>query len=133
MRANPLLGHILDDDGLTRNLGDAEARILVEWLVEKAELLGASLPGDEAAREVCRLCRRARAIARFVCLWCLDRARGAACQLAAVERFAWPFPEASADPCELMQHILFWETRLTVPLPRTAPGRGADKRNYAGP
>src|SRR5438132_8189550 len=40
MQANPLLHHILDDDALTRCLGDAEARVLVEWLVEQAELLG---------------------------------------------------------------------------------------------
>jgi hypothetical protein len=118
MRADPLLGHILDDDALTRTLGDAEARILVEWLVERVEQLGASLPGDEAAREVRRLCRRGRAISRFVTLWCVDRARGAACQLAAVERFPWPFPDADADPYELMQHILFWEDRLRgVPAP----------------
>ena len=40
-----------------------------------------------------RLCRRARAIGRFVYLWSLQRLRGAAGQLAVAERFYWPLPE----------------------------------------
>jgi hypothetical protein len=42
-------------------------------------------------------------------LWCIVRARGAAGQLAAVERFAWPLPDASVDAYELMQAIVSWE------------------------
>jgi hypothetical protein len=110
MQGNPLLNHILDDDALTRHLGDAEARVLVEWLVERAELLGEH-PGTEAEREVRRLCRRGRAISRFVQLWCLQRLRGAAGQLAVAERFYWPLPDAELDACELMQEILFWEAQ----------------------
>ena len=64
-----------------------------------------------AAAVVEGLCRRGRAIARFVYLWCYQNAPGAAGQLAAVERFAWPLPTRQADPCELMQHILRWERR----------------------
>jgi hypothetical protein len=118
MQVNPLLHHILGDDVLTRRLGDAEARVLVEWLVEQAEALAETLPPAEAETEVCRLCRRGRAIARFVTLWCGDRGRGAAGQLAVTERFHWPLPDAGVDPCELMQTIVAWETRLPTP-----PGR----------
>jgi hypothetical protein len=110
MQANPLLHHVLDDDALTRHLGDAEARILVEWLVEQAERLAQSHAGN-ADQEVRRLCRRARAISRFVSLWSLQRLRGAAGQLAVAERFYWPLPEGDLDPCELMQEILFWESQ----------------------
>jgi hypothetical protein len=110
MRANPLLSHILDDDALTRSLGDAEARVLVEWLVDQAERLAQTSAGD-AEREVRRLCRRGRAIGRFVHLWSVQRLRGAAGQLAVAERFYWPLPEGDLDPCELMQDILFWETQ----------------------
>jgi hypothetical protein len=109
MVANPLLHHILSDERLTRGLGDAEARVLVEWLVDQAEDLMKRANAKDAATEVRWLCRRGRALARFVHLWCSARARGAAGQLAAAERFAWPLPPAAADPCELMQAIVSWE------------------------
>ena len=112
MRANPLLGHILNNDAVTRGLGDPEARVLVEWLVERAELLAKFVPSETAAvLEVQKLCRKARAIGRFVELWCLHRDWGAAGQLAAAERFNWPLPCTLEDPCELMETILAWETR----------------------
>jgi hypothetical protein len=114
MLANPLLHHILDDEALTRNLGDAEARVLVEWLVEQAEDLAQTVPPEQALAQVRLSCRRGRAIARFVTLWCLEQSRGAAGQLAAVERFGWPLPDASVDPCELMQTICSWEDRARL-------------------
>jgi hypothetical protein len=119
MVANPLLNHILSDERLTRGLGDAEARVLVEWLVEQAEELTRTDSAAEADRAVRWLCRRGRAVARFVRLWCLEGARGAAGQLAAAERFAWPLPDAEVDPCELMQTIVscesdqFWQRHGT--------------------
>lgn len=108
MLAKPLLSDILDNDALTRGLGDPEARILIEWLVEQAEQLQQSLTSDEhLATEVKVMCRRARVIVRFVEMWCHTNERGAATQLAATERFGWPLPITSAiDPCELMQTIL---------------------------
>jgi hypothetical protein len=112
MPVTPLLGQILRNDALTRGLGDPEARVLVEWLVEQAERLA---EGDTAERavwlEVQRLCRRGRAIGRFVSLWCHARERGAAAQLAAAERFTWPLPTRAVDPCELMQEILIGEAK----------------------
>jgi hypothetical protein len=129
MLAKPLLSHILDDDALTRGLGDPEARVLVEWLVEQADGL-ADATGDEEVigRQVQRLCRRARALSCFVRLWCHEGTRGAAVQLAAVERFSWPLPTSRApDPCELMQAILTWEAdnialTVTPRTPRTRVG-----------
>ena len=108
MPVSPLLSHILDDEALTRGLGDPEARVLVEWLVDRAERLEAS--HDDADAEVRKLCRRGRAISRFVQLWCGSRSPGAAIQLVGVERFAWPLPDdAEADPYDLMQTIIEWE------------------------
>jgi len=109
MRVQPLLHHILGDEALTRGLGDAEARVLVEWLVERAESLAGTTGPGEADLEVRRLCRRGRALARFVALWSTPRSRGAAGQLAATERFAWPLPDRAVDACELMQAIVHWE------------------------
>jgi hypothetical protein len=48
-------------------------------------------------------------VAHFVRLWCQEKARGSAGQLAAAERFAWPLPDTDVDPCELMQRIVDWE------------------------
>src|SRR5262245_8041527 len=111
MLTKPLLNPILDDDAMTRGLGDAEARILVEWLVEQAESVAETSESETAAHNRVRiLCRRGRAIGRFVGLWCHSRARGAAGQLAAAERFVWPFPSPAADACEIMNMILRHET-----------------------
>jgi hypothetical protein len=110
MLARRLLSQVFEDHALTRGLGDAEARVLVEWLVEHAENLAASGIGEETAGgAVVRFRRRARSISRFIALWCHLGEQGAAGQLAAAESFHWPLPDADADPCELMQAILGWE------------------------
>ena len=110
MLSRPLLNQIVADEALVRGLADPEARVLVEWLVDRAEER-ARAGGGDAAEVVRQLCRRGRAIGRFVCLWCHAGARGAAGQLAASERFCWPLPAAPMDPCVLMQNILAWEER----------------------
>jgi hypothetical protein len=104
MPVGALLQLILSDEALTRGLGDAEARVLIEWLVDQAEQLARSASPDAAA-EVRRLCRRGRGIARFVSLWCSDD-RAGAYQLAGAERYVWPLPVTAVDPCELMQYIV---------------------------
>lgn len=106
MRA--MLRPILDDDSITRHLGDVEARTLVEWLVDRAE----ELADNPIAREKIRLlCRRAKAIGLFVGLWCYRNQPGAAAQLANAERLAWPLPEPGIDPDALMERILEYESR----------------------
>ena len=119
--AKRLLSQILDNEALTRGLGDAEARVLVEWLVEHAERVAETETDQPAAQEqVNRLCRRGRSVSRFVLLWCHQNARGAAGQLASAERLNWPLPASTVDPCELMQEILAWEDRQREPMNRVA-------------
>jgi hypothetical protein len=104
MLSKALLLPILGNEALTRGLGDMEARMLVEWLVDEADRRSASDGnGPEAVRQ---LCTWARAVSRFVYLWCHAGEYGAASQLAATERFDWPWPTDDADPCELMETIL---------------------------
>ncbi|HEY8503986.1 MAG TPA: hypothetical protein VIL46_05350 [Gemmataceae bacterium] len=118
MSSRGLLGPILRDEAITRGLGDPEARLLIEWLVDWAELLAETMPTEEEARgQVERLCRRARAIAHFVRLWGDPRSRGAAVQLAAAERLGWPLPAGDVDPVELMRQIVSCE--------KPPPGRAA--------
>ena len=112
MPCDPLLRHVLRDEALTRGLGDIEARMLVEWVTDWTELLADAARTDEDAWScVRRLCRRGRAIGRFVQLWSEPHSRAAATQLAAAERFSWPLPAAEVDPADLMHHILTWENQ----------------------
>jgi hypothetical protein len=111
VRTRLLLNRILTDEALTRNLGDEEARLLVEWLVEWAERIQACSPSFASANDrIERLRRRGRAIRQFIELWCYREEFGAAAQMAVVERFRWPLPSASTDPWELMHTILDHES-----------------------
>src|SRR5947209_6025855 len=101
-----LLSPILHNEALTRGLGDPEARMLVEWLVAEVESAARATACEETVRRrVAQLCGRARAISRFVRLWCYEENAAAAYQLAACERFPWPLPVVPMDPCDLMQDI----------------------------
>ncbi len=107
------INRILDDEALTSGLQDPEARLLIEWLVEQVEHIVQHRP-DEASAEsrIQILCRRIRGIRRFLSLWCYAGDRGAAAQLAAAERFAWPLPgPEDVDPCDILQRILCWEQK----------------------
>ena len=113
MQISPLLRPILDDDSLARNLGDCEARLLFEWLYERAERLSRTAGADPSVGAmIVQLHRRVRAIAQFVYLWCECRDRGAAGQLASAERFNWPMPTPRVNPCVLIERILSFEERL---------------------
>lgn len=111
--SDTLIRGIARDDSLTRGLGDIEARMLVEWVVDWAELLTEAARSEQDAESlVQRLSRRGKAIGRFVQLWCNPRERGAATQLAATERFGWPLPtDRKVSPPDLMEHILNWESQ----------------------
>ncbi len=110
MGMRSLFSLFLDDDRLTRGLGDEEARLLVDWLVDRVERTAERLgQGDLCRREVSRMCLRLRAVGRFIWLWCYQNEPGAACQLAAAERFAWPLPSRPVGAFELMLEILDWE------------------------
>ncbi|MFO0965832.1 MAG: hypothetical protein U0793_09655 [Gemmataceae bacterium] len=109
MIARALLDPILSDDSLSRGLGDAEARMLVEWLVDRSERHAARRDAGLLSQAIQRWRQRARALARFVHLWCYQNDHGAACQLAATERFPWPLPCCDIDPLDLMADILNWE------------------------
>lgn len=112
MQSTPMVRHVLFDEALTRGLGDVEARMLVEWLVDWAEMLADLAPSEELAWEQFRgVCHRARVFSRFVSLWANPLSRGAASQLAATERLEWALPNRPIEPDELMERILDRESR----------------------
>ena len=111
----PMLRQLLRDESITRGLGDIEAKLLIQWAADWAELLIDALHDeDEAWRQVRRVCVRARAIGKFVWLWNDPGSRGAALQLAATQRFRWPLPTRSVDGADLLEGILAWEGRHLV-------------------
>jgi hypothetical protein len=111
MQSTPLVRHILRDEAVTRGLGDVEARMIVEWLAERAEQAAITMPTEAAGWAAVRqACRRARVIATFVRLWAAG-SHGAALQLAGTERLYWPLPAGEVDPGELMEGILAWVDR----------------------
>lgn len=105
------LSPILDDESLTRGLGDEEARLLVEWLVDRAENLAASSLAQTTRRScLAALCRRGQVVGRFVRLWC-EGEFGSAVQLAGTENVSWPLPRGPEQPAELMSRLLECEER----------------------
>jgi len=109
-KVRELLRPVLDDEALTRGLGDEEARILVDWLADRAERLARSKKKPaEAADALAPLFRRARAVSRFVWLWSYRDLPGAAIQLAGAERVTWPLPLPDTEPIQIMQHIIEFE------------------------
>jgi hypothetical protein len=106
-----LILSLVRNESLTRGLGDEEARMLVDWVVDWTELLSEAARSDAEAEQLAlRLLRRAKAIRHFVQLWQDPAMHGAAAQLAATERFLWPLPDDHFNtPAELMETILNWE------------------------
>ena len=112
MLSTPLVRHTLRDESVTRGLGDMEARMLVEWLADRAERIAETCANEPAAwAEVRSRCRQARVIGSFVRLWSSPESRGSAMQLASAERVPWPLPAGDLEPSELMGEILTWIDR----------------------
>lgn len=111
MQAERFISRILDDEGLTDGLTDPEARLFIEWLVERVEAIADKNGNEPAAwKQVEALCKRARAIRRFVSLWCHRGDRGAATQLAGAERFPWPLPDGDCDDAyDMLAQILSYQ------------------------
>jgi hypothetical protein len=100
----PMYRRIVNDESLTRGLGDIEARMLVEWLTDWADLLEDTIPDEEdAQRQVTQLHKRAKAIGKFVVLWSDGESKAGAVQL------ALPPEDYTGD--EVMAGILQWENK----------------------
>jgi hypothetical protein len=86
------------DARLTQGLQDPEARLLVEWLVDRAEALPATGLHDSDQQTAWNICyRRAKVMRQFVSLWCYRGRPEAAIQLAASEGLAEFLPDSSIE------------------------------------
>lgn len=66
MDAQPLIGRILDDEGLTGDLEGDDAERLVGWLIVRARQIAAKAKSEAAGQsDVEALCRRGREIAKL--------------------------------------------------------------------
>lgn len=108
MLARAQLNRVLNDESLTRSLGDEEASILVEWLADAADRVPAA-PPEAADAHVAALCRRGRVLARIVRLWCYEGQKGAAAQLALCEGLTQALPSGPAAPYDLMRKLIVYE------------------------
>ena len=80
MDADPLIERILNDEGLTDDLDEAEAEAMNGWLIRQARGLARSARTmAEATRHLDATCRQARDIGRVMTAW---RDRGDAAGLA---------------------------------------------------
>jgi hypothetical protein len=108
MLASNCIHRVLRDERLTYGIADPEGRVLVEWLVNKAESIPETdlQPEDqEAAWELCY--RRAKVLRQFVSLWCYRGRPEAAIQLAASEGMSEYIPPASMEePVDIMLSLM---------------------------
>ena len=101
---------ILDDEAVSRNLGDAEARLLFEWLVERAELAAAKADTEVAAERAVAALSRSGALDRQVRLALVQAADQGAGRAARLGRaLDWPLPPADIDAWSLTGRILRFE------------------------
>ena len=70
MDADPLIQRILDDEGLTGDLLEAEAEKLNDWLIARAKHLAhAGRTLAEASRDLDAICRKAHAAGKVLAAW----------------------------------------------------------------
>jgi len=98
MLVDACIDQVMADSRLTYGLEDPEARLLVEWLVEKAEHLPESgLREDELNTAWQVYYRRAKVLRKCVQLWCYRGRPEAAIQLAASEGLAEFLPNSAVE------------------------------------
>ena len=108
MVAENCIHQVMRDERITYGLADPEARVLVEWLVHKAETIPDSELQQEDQVYAWELCyRRAKVLRQFVALWCYRGRPEAAIQLAASEGMADYLPDSSVEePVDVMLSMM---------------------------
>lgn len=108
MVAENCIHQVMRDDRITHGLADPEARVLVEWLVNKAETIPDTELESQDKIYAWELCyRRAKVLRQCVSLWCYRGRPEAAIQLAASEGMADYLPDGSVEePVDVMLSLM---------------------------
>ncbi|MBL8822991.1 MAG: hypothetical protein JNJ77_10420 [Planctomycetia bacterium] len=108
MMTTECIQRVMHDERITYGLADPEARVLVEWLVNKAESIPESDLREEDMQCAWELCyRRAKVLRQVVSLWCYRGRPEAAIQLAASEGMSEFLPDASVEePVDIMLTLM---------------------------
>jgi hypothetical protein len=108
MLVDACIDQVMGDSRLTYGLEDPEARLLIEWLVDKAEHLP-EMGLRETEQDVTwqLYYRRAKVLRKCVQLWCYRGRPEAAIQLAASEGLAEFLPNSSVEEgVEVMSSLM---------------------------
>jgi hypothetical protein len=108
MMTTECIQQVMHDERITYGLADPEARVLVEWLVNKAESIPESDLREEDMQCAWELCyRRAKVLRQIVSLWCYRGRPEAAIQLAASEGMSEFLPDGSVEePVDIMLTLM---------------------------
>ena len=101
MDAGPLIERILNDEGLTGDLPEAEAEAMNRWLIAKAESLAKSARTPaEANSQLEAVCRQARGVGQVMAAWL---AKGDPAGVAKTLGLAW---KPGKTPAETLAGLL---------------------------
>jgi hypothetical protein len=102
--AAPLLDRVLDDEGLTAGLDEAEAMLLVQALSARVRKLAEEVKDDATARQqVDDVCRTARKISDVVSTF---RDAGEATARTTAGRYGFRWPVGIKNQAELLGRLL---------------------------
>jgi hypothetical protein len=113
MHVDACIDQVMGDARLTYGLEDPEARLLVEWLVDKAEHLPESGLAETEQDKTWQLYyRRAKVLRKCVQLWCYRGRPEAAIQLAASEGLSEVLPNSAVEEgVEVMSALMRGEIK----------------------
>lgn len=116
MDATPFIDRILDDEGITGGLKDAEAKVLVDWLIASLKQRIRAVSDESKAEEISRtLRRRARRIAKITELLCEQHDTHSASEIWKESGSKHSLDELELrDPTGVVKRLIQWETEHDV-------------------
>ena len=105
MDAELAVNQVLDDEGLTSDLEEADATVLTRWLVAEVEKLARQATSEEAGwKQIKARRQQARQAARAVALF-RDQGWAKASQYAQQEKLPWPAKELTSSQ-QVLEYLL---------------------------
>src|SRR5438105_1024291 len=100
----PLLDRLLDDEGITAGLDEAEAMVLIQSLSARIRKLAAAISDEQSARkQVDDICRAGRKLSEVVATF---RDAGEATARTTAARVGLSWPKNADTPASLLRSLL---------------------------